>query len=175
MLKIGNKVYRNLQEQVAKNKDDIEDIKNHGGAGYTAGDNITIEDGVINAIDTKYYKHHITISVVESGEEPEYAKLEFDILSTQSEEFSKYSFFDSFTGNKKLYNYNCYFEKGVNGSSYGPTFVESATLSIAIAPTTRPIVSISFYNLYENQSVIEQYTFDDDSINPFEFEDTVIN
>jgi len=49
MLKIGNKVYRNLQEQVEKNKDDITDIKNHGGAGYTASNGIKIIEGDIQA------------------------------------------------------------------------------------------------------------------------------
>lgn len=49
MLKIGNNVYRNLQEQVEKNKDDITDIKNHGGAGYTASNGIKIIEGDIQA------------------------------------------------------------------------------------------------------------------------------
>lgn len=56
MVEINGKVYRNLQEQVEKNKEDIEDIKEHGtGETYTAGENIQISsDNVISATDTKY-------------------------------------------------------------------------------------------------------------------------
>lgn len=51
MVEINGKVYRNLQEQVEKNKEDIEDIKESGvGGGYTAGDGIEI---ITESDDTK--------------------------------------------------------------------------------------------------------------------------
>ena len=54
MIEINGKTYRNIQEQVEKNKEDIEAIHNAGVPNYTAGDNITITDGVISATDTTY-------------------------------------------------------------------------------------------------------------------------
>lgn len=51
---IDGKTYRNLQEQVDKNMEDIEAIHNAGVPNYTAGDNITITDGEISATDTTY-------------------------------------------------------------------------------------------------------------------------
>ena len=50
-IEIKGMVYRNLQEQVKKNQEDIEALKNAGGADYTAGDGISIEDGVISIDD----------------------------------------------------------------------------------------------------------------------------
>lgn len=48
MIEIDGKVYRNVQEQVKKNMDDIEEIKNSGQAGYSAGTGIDIEGNVIS-------------------------------------------------------------------------------------------------------------------------------
>lgn len=45
MIEINGKVYRNIQEQVEKNKDDIAGIIERGGKGYSAGDNIVITEG----------------------------------------------------------------------------------------------------------------------------------
>lgn len=45
MIEINGKVYRNIQEQVEKNKDDIADIIERGGKGYSAGTNIVITEG----------------------------------------------------------------------------------------------------------------------------------
>lgn len=54
-IKIGDKTYRNIQEQVKKNMDDILDLIKKGYRGYTAGENIHISDeGVISATDTTY-------------------------------------------------------------------------------------------------------------------------
>lgn len=54
-IKIGDKTYRNIQEQVKKNMDDILDLIKKGYKGYTAGENIHISDeGVISATDTTY-------------------------------------------------------------------------------------------------------------------------
>lgn len=68
-IEINGKVYRNLQEQVAKNANDIEEIKNAGTQEpYTAGENITIEDGVISATDTTYGAgNNITITDTNIG------------------------------------------------------------------------------------------------------------
>lgn len=68
-IEINGKVYRNLQEQVAKNANDIEEIKNAGTQEpYTAGENITIEDGVISAVDTTYGAgNNITITDTNIG------------------------------------------------------------------------------------------------------------
>lgn len=51
-IEINGKVYRNLQEQVEKNKDDIEEILDSGFVEYSAGDGIDIEEGVISVDDT---------------------------------------------------------------------------------------------------------------------------
>lgn len=52
MIEINGKVYRNLQEQVEKNKDDIEELKEHGtGETYTAGTGINISDENVISID----------------------------------------------------------------------------------------------------------------------------
>ena len=54
-IKIKGKTYRNIQEQVQKNMDDITEMKRKGYQGYEAGDNIHISDeGVISATDTTY-------------------------------------------------------------------------------------------------------------------------
>lgn len=54
-IKIKDKTYRNIQEQVQKNMDDITEMKRKGYQGYEAGDNIQISDeGVISATDTTY-------------------------------------------------------------------------------------------------------------------------
>lgn len=52
MIKINGKEYRNIQEQVAKNQEDIEELKESGGTSYTAGNGIDITEGVIS-IDTE--------------------------------------------------------------------------------------------------------------------------
>ena len=55
MYKWKGKVYRNIQEQVQKNMDDITELIKKGYKGYTAGENIHISDeGVISADDTTY-------------------------------------------------------------------------------------------------------------------------
>ena len=52
MIEINGKVYRNLQEQVEKNKDDIAEIKEHGtGESYSAGTGINISDENVISID----------------------------------------------------------------------------------------------------------------------------
>lgn len=50
-IEIDGKVYRNLQQQVQKNMDDIEELKETGGTAYTAGDGIDITENVIS-VDT---------------------------------------------------------------------------------------------------------------------------
>lgn len=52
-IEIDGKVYRNLQEQVAKNMEDIEELKEHGtGQTYTAGDGINISEENVISIDS---------------------------------------------------------------------------------------------------------------------------
>lgn len=58
-IEINGKVYRNIQEQVKKNKDDISDIKERGGKGYEAGSNIVITEG--DELDTISVKDGIFI------------------------------------------------------------------------------------------------------------------
>ena len=54
MIEINNKKYRNLQEQVKKNQDDIADIVERGGKGYSAGASIVITEGdETDTIDVK--------------------------------------------------------------------------------------------------------------------------
>ena len=48
MIEIKGKKHRNLQEQVLKNMEDIEELKNAGQVEYSAGTGIDIEDGVIS-------------------------------------------------------------------------------------------------------------------------------
>lgn len=51
----NGKEYRNIQEQVKKNMEDITELIKKGYKGYTAGENIHISDeGVISATDTTY-------------------------------------------------------------------------------------------------------------------------
>ena len=53
MIEINGKVYRNIQEQVEKNKEDIESIQDSKQDNLTAGDGIDITDNTISVDDTK--------------------------------------------------------------------------------------------------------------------------
>lgn len=66
-VEINGKVYRNLQEQVEKNKEDIEEIVERGGKGYTAGDGIDITEDVISVDDTVALKSELTNYVTLDG------------------------------------------------------------------------------------------------------------
>lgn len=52
MIEINGKVYRNIQEQVEQNKEDIAELKEHGtGESYSAGTGINISDENVISID----------------------------------------------------------------------------------------------------------------------------
>ena len=52
MIEINGKKYRNIQEQVEKNKEDIKELQEGGFVGYTEGDGIDIDEDVISIDDT---------------------------------------------------------------------------------------------------------------------------
>ena len=59
-IEIKGKVYRNLQEQVEKNKEDIKDLQEHGtGETYTAGSGIDITENVISVDNTVALKSEL--------------------------------------------------------------------------------------------------------------------
>lgn len=99
MLKIGKKIYRNQQEQVAKNMEDIEEIKKAMPIPYNEYYNKT-------EIDSKILKlHRIVLSWYDDGEEPDYKIVYIEYWSTKNEEYTLEEFkaaiankeFDSYT------------------------------------------------------------------------------
>lgn len=52
MIEINGKKYRNIQEQVEKNKEDIKELQEGGFVGYTAGNGIDIDEDIISIDDT---------------------------------------------------------------------------------------------------------------------------
>ncbi len=82
MLKIGNKIYRNLQEQVAKNMEDIEKIKKAMPIPYNEYYNKT-------EVDSKILKlHRIVLDWEDEGEEPDYKTVYIEYWSTKNDEYT---------------------------------------------------------------------------------------
>ena len=66
-IEINGKVYRNLQEQVEKNKEDIEELQEQEpGVVYTAGDGIDITENVISVDDTVALKTDLSVYATKS-------------------------------------------------------------------------------------------------------------
>lgn len=79
MIEIKGKKYRNLQEQVQKNMEDIEELKNAGQAEYSAGTGIDIEDGVISIDEDVAMKADLDYDNLSNKPDlTEYAKLNDD-------------------------------------------------------------------------------------------------
>lgn len=79
MIEIKGKKYRNLQEQVQKNMEDIEELKNAGQAEYSAGTGIDIEDGVISVDEDVAMKTDLDYDNLSNKPDlTEYAKLDDD-------------------------------------------------------------------------------------------------
>lgn len=79
MIEIKGKKYRNLQEQVQKNMEDIEELKNAGQAEYSAGTGIDIEDGVISVDEDVAMKTDLDYDNLSNKPDlTEYAKLNDD-------------------------------------------------------------------------------------------------
>lgn len=114
MLKIGKKTYRNQQEQVAKNMEDIEEIKKAMPIPYNEYYNKT---EVYNKaeVDSKILKlHRIVIAWHDDGEEPDYKKVYIEYWSTKNDEYTLEEFkaeianknFDSYTAIRYEYGNN---------------------------------------------------------------------
>lgn len=89
MLKIGNKIYRNLQEQVAKNMEDIEEIKKAMPIPYNEYYTKEEIDSKLSEIDSKILKlHRIVLDWEDEGEEPDYKKVYIEYWSTKNEEYT---------------------------------------------------------------------------------------
>lgn len=73
MIEINGKQYRNIQEQVKKNMEDIKELQESGGTSYTAGDGIDITEGVISIDDTVETKANATSRFVSKANLTDYS------------------------------------------------------------------------------------------------------
>lgn len=115
MLKIGNKTYRNLQEQVAKNMEDIDEIKKAMPVPYNEYYTKEEIESKLSEIESKILKlHRIVLHWEDDGEEPDYKKVYIEYWSTKNDEYTLEEFkaeiankdFDSYTAIRYEYGNN---------------------------------------------------------------------
>lgn len=159
MLKVGKKIYRNIQEQVQKNMDDIEGIKKslpYPSEEYYNKDEV---DAMMK------YLHKITLIWDDGGEEPSYKKAFLEIYSTNSEAYTLETLLQYVGNDDKDFNTSIQYEYG---TGYNPT---AATI------TTDLMLS----NISNTLSVSGWYWTSEDSFNeshqisftPIEIEDII--
>lgn len=144
MININGKEYRNIQEQVEKNQEDIEDIKE-----------------TINC----RYKHSITLEWEGDGEEPDYKILIFDLLDESKTPFTLETLYNKIKSRGSLLTRIEFakYEEGNNNNPYGAFLTNTALLYIN-AQTDKLNASVNFYRLYDSLDTDENVIFEPNGI-----------
>lgn len=160
MLKIGNKVYRNLQEQVEKNKDDIEDIKKS--LPYPSEEYYNKDE--VDAM--KVHLHKIALIWDDGGEEPSYKKAFLEIFSTNSEEYTLETLLQ-YIGNATMqFNVSIQYEYGTN---YIPA-AATVTTNLSLYKNISDSLSVSGYYWTSEDDFYESHGI---SFTPTSIEDII--
>lgn len=185
MLKVGKKIYRNIQEQVQKNMDDIEDIKKslpYPSEEYYNKDEVDAKladyydkDDVADILLDYYdkndidammkYLHKITLIWDDGGEEPSYKKAFLEIYSTNSEAYTLETLLQ-YVGNttKKFYTSIQY----EYGTDYNPT---AATITTELGLSNiSDSLSVSGWCWTSEDSFAESHEI---NFTPIEIEDII--
>ena len=143
-IEINGKIYRNLQEQVAENQKDIEDIKE-----------------TINC----RYKHSITLEWESDGEEPDYKILIFELLDESKTPFTLETLYDKIKsrGSRITRIEFAKYEEGNNYEPYGAFMANTALLYINVQ-TDKLNASVNFYRLYDSLDAAENVIFEPNGI-----------
>lgn len=142
MININGKEYRNIQEQVEKNKEDIENIKE-----------------TINC----RYKHSITLEWEGDGEEPDYKILIFDLLDESKTPFTLETLYNKIKSRGLTRIKFAKYEEGNNNNPYGAFLTNTALLYIN-AQTDKLNASVNFYRLYDSLDTAENVIFEPNGI-----------
>lgn len=186
MIKIGNKIYRNLQEQVAQNKEDIDWLKHQPAVdGYTTEEADekfqTKEEGLtkLEATETyaaktsvkKIYQHIINLKVMTDASPDAYSYIRFTFMSNDSSVFTGNGLGDlaEFLYNQLTY-YDPYTEQDEQAfyPCSGYCYYSSESIAITFL-ALKP-----WYNSGEEQYHLTFYDIDDDSYdhdNPIDLQD----
>lgn len=128
-IEINGKIYRNLQEQVEKNKEDIEELQEQESAVYTAGDGIDITEDVISIDDTVALKSELF-----SGDYDDLTdKPDLTVYATKSELNGYIK--DNDTSYTPLFRGQGVYVKGDAGASYTTTMYNDGSISRSIPRT----------------------------------------
>ena len=160
MLKVGKKIYRNIQEQVQKNMDDIEAIKKslpYPSEEYYNKDEV---DAMMK------YLHKITLIWDDSGEEPSYKKAFLEIYSTNSEEYTLETLLQYVGNDTKHFNTSIQYEYGTD---YNPT-AATITTNLALYKNISDSLSVSGWYWTSEDSFAESHEI---SFTPIEIEDII--
>lgn len=144
MININGKEYRNIQEQVEKNMDDIQDIKE-----------------TINC----RYKHSITLEWESDGEEPDYKILIFELLDESKTPFTLETLYNKIKarGSRLTRIEFAKYEEGNNNNPYG-AFLTNVALLYINAQTDKLNASVNFYRLYDSLDTAENVIFEPNGI-----------
>jgi len=160
MLKIRNKTYRNLQEQVAKNMEDIEEIKKAMPIPYNEYYNKT-------EIDSKILKlHRIVLDWEDEGEEPDYKKVYIEYWSNKNDEYTLEEF-KAAIANKAFDSYTAIrYEYGNNNNPNSGIITERVYISIS-ALTGDLFVSVEYRDNAESFDYKDETSFTPTSITDY--------
>ena len=160
MLKIGNKYYRNIQEQVEKNMEDIEAIKKS--LPYPSEEYYNK-----NEVDAMMkYLHKITLTWDDGGEEPSYKKAFLEIYSTNSEAYTLETLLQYVGNETKQFNTSIQYEYGTDNNPTAATIATNLRLYKNISDS----LSVSGYYWTSEDSF---YELNEISFTPTNIEDTI--
>lgn len=167
MLKIGNNEYRNLQEQVAKNMEDIEKIKKAMPIPYNEYYKKEEINSKLSEIDSKItYLHRMELYSHDSeAEEDDFITIYFDFNSNKYEDYTLDSFKEAMSDYSKLNWYEL--NSGVrfeyddhHASDKFPCITKSVRIYIN---NSNELEVEAFYWKWDYDSSIEGYTWIEDS------------
>ena len=125
-IEINGKTYRNLQEQVYENTKDIEELSRDV---------------------LRQYRHKITLSWEDDGEEPDYKKVYFEWFSSRRDEYTLETFKEDIVGHIHKIEFAKY-EDGNNNIPNGAILTKSITIGVDSVNDLQVFSTI--YRLYDS-------------------------